>query len=692
MTVDLTTVAVDPSVGGSEKILCADGTTPYHVTPDLLSAYAIDQIEAITPTVTITGSSAVYVLHGGVMSPVDIDYLTAYHLGIMWAKAAESAPDGADLVPLLDGSTQKTVTLTLLSELVRATIEATILDISDLADGSGAIATSDYMLVTQTTTGKRIQISDLSTLIYASLDSYVAALGAVTTTVDADVFYVIQGGVEKKCTAAELKTYIGASLDGSGTASTLAQWVDSDTLQAGPSVVLSATGFSGGSDVAIPTTLTVRGEMDMIIYDSTDIGAALVDADTILVDDGALGTTQRKSALSRVWTYIASKLATYAIDTLGAATDVTTLNASTTAHGLAVKATAPAAGLVNVVGIANTESAYTNKPLFDTTNPAALGSAGPGTQVIAARRDHIHANPAIDTLAAALKPRLQLDLDARPARRRFHVLGLGGFDHAQQVLHIGFSDRLPIDDFFLDDLGPILLGVDLQFVIVSLAARPGSAGNLDALARRQQPVHPRRRNPDTLLAARHPQRVKFAAVEQPTKNVRNLALDNPRPVVLHPDAEVVLVHLLDPHLQLRQNLCLLAGVQRIVHRFLHRRQQRFTRIVKTQQVPILREKFADAYFPLALGHQLGLRFGPRLGWLGASSRTGRSDRLVARPSRADPLARGLNLRLGPGLGLGLTGPFGRLFGLARTLFGGLALGGSRRNGTGRRTLTARFAL
>ena len=401
MTVDLTTVAVDPSVGGSEKILCADGTTPYHVTPDLLSAYAIDQIEAITPTVTITGSSAVYVLHGGVMSPVDIDYLTAYHLGIMWAKAAESAPDGADLVPLLDGSTQKTVTLTLLSELVRATIEATILDISDLADGSGAIATSDYMLVTQTTTGKRIQISDLSTLIYASLDSYVAALGAVTTTVDADVFYVIQGGVEKKCTAAELKTYIGASLDGSGTASTLAQWVDSDTLQAGPSVVLSATGFSGGSDVAIPTTLTVRGEMDMIIYDSTDIGAALVDADTILVDDGALGTTQRKSALSRVWTYIASKLATYAIDTLGAATDVTTLDASTTAHGLVVKATAPAAGLVNVVGIANAESAYTNKPLFDTTNPAALGSVGPGTQVIAARRDHIHANPAIDTLAAA---------------------------------------------------------------------------------------------------------------------------------------------------------------------------------------------------------------------------------------------------------------------------------------------------
>jgi hypothetical protein len=89
-----------------------------------------------------------------------------------------------------------------------------------------------------------------------------------------------------------------------------------------------------------------------------------------------------------------------AVDTLAAATDITTLNATTSAHGLVVKATAPASGLMNFVGITNAETVYTNKPLFDTTNPAALGTAGPGTQVIAARRDHIHANPALDTLAA----------------------------------------------------------------------------------------------------------------------------------------------------------------------------------------------------------------------------------------------------------------------------------------------------
>ena len=46
---------------------------------------------------------------------------------------------------------------------------------------------------------------------------------------------------------------------------------------------------------------------DIDLDGGTDIGAALVDADLILVDDGAAGTN-RKSAISRVWTYIEAKI------------------------------------------------------------------------------------------------------------------------------------------------------------------------------------------------------------------------------------------------------------------------------------------------------------------------------------------------------------------------------------------------
>ena len=72
-------------------------------------------------------------------------------------------------------------------------------------------------------------------------------------------------------------------------------------------------------------------------------------------------------------------------------TDVTTNDASTTKHGFAPKATAPASGLLSVLGIGNGETVRSDKALFDTTNPAAIGTAAPGTQLIAARRDHVHA-------------------------------------------------------------------------------------------------------------------------------------------------------------------------------------------------------------------------------------------------------------------------------------------------------------
>ena len=92
------------------------------------------------------------------------------------------------------------------------------------------------------------------------------------------------------------------------------------------------------------------------------------------------------------------------IDDLAAADDNTDLNASTSKHGLVLKATAPASGLLNVLGIANGATVYSMKPMFDTTNPAALGTAGPGTQVIAARRDHIHAKPTLHGLDSLVDP------------------------------------------------------------------------------------------------------------------------------------------------------------------------------------------------------------------------------------------------------------------------------------------------
>jgi hypothetical protein len=78
------------------------------------------------------------------------------------------------------------------------------------------------------------------------------------------------------------------------------------------------------------------------------------------------------------------------LDDFGTPDDNTDLNANTTNHGLVLKAVAPAANELNVVGIANGETSYGMKTLFDDTNPAMDGTAASGTSLKAAHRDHVH--------------------------------------------------------------------------------------------------------------------------------------------------------------------------------------------------------------------------------------------------------------------------------------------------------------
>lgn len=306
--VKISAMTAKGSVDGTELFAVADGANPRSVTGANIKSYVVDQIEAISAGSTVEAADKVYILDAtdSALKPMAIGTVGQYQTDVMWAKAAEASPDDADVMLLKDGgTTEKTVLLSVLAEYVRATIEAAILDVSDLADGSGAIATSDYMLVTQGTTGKRIQISDLSTLIYASLASGVEALTGLSPAATGDWLYITRSGTGYKISIDNLATYIASTttLSGSGAAGYLAQWNDSTTLEQGPAIVESGTGFAAGAETEVPTTACVRGEMDTIINDATAIGAALAATDTFLVDDGANGT-QRKSAISRIKDYV----------------------------------------------------------------------------------------------------------------------------------------------------------------------------------------------------------------------------------------------------------------------------------------------------------------------------------------------------------------------------------------------------
>ena len=122
------------------------------------------------------------------------------------------------------------------------------------------------------------------------------------------------------------------------------------------------------------------------------------------------------------------------LDDVSAPDDNTDLNASTTAHGLAPKAVAPAAGLVSVLGIANGETAYANKALFDATvpgNSTAVQAAATGTATVAARRDHTHG------VAAAITDDAVLTVDDAAAAdddfARFTATGIEGLTVAEAI-------------------------------------------------------------------------------------------------------------------------------------------------------------------------------------------------------------------------------------------------------------------
>ena len=132
-------------------------------------------------------------------------------------------------------------------------------------------------------------------------------------------------------------------------------WGAAMELKAG--VSLTTVLASSGSDEKVPTEKAVRDALPSLATQAaqglmsaadkkkldnltdtsavSELGAALEDNDTVVVTK--TNGENRKSLLSRIWTYVFQKLPTVALDAFASATDTTNLNVSTAAHGLCPK-------------------------------------------------------------------------------------------------------------------------------------------------------------------------------------------------------------------------------------------------------------------------------------------------------------------------------------------------------------------
>ena len=150
---------------------------------------------------------------------------------------------------------------------------------------------------------------------------------------------------------------------------------------------------STGSDDKIPTEKAVRdalpvaattaaaglmtaadkAKLDNLVDTSSvaEIGGALADSDTIVVKQ--LDSVNKKSLLTRFWTYIMGKLVTYKIDDLAQGDDNTDLDANAARHGLCPKLSGNSSHFLRGDGAFATPTGSTPYTGTDGSDPGAQG-------------------------------------------------------------------------------------------------------------------------------------------------------------------------------------------------------------------------------------------------------------------------------------------------------------------------------
>lgn len=277
MGIKISDMTPDASIGGAELIPVSDAGAARSVTIAGIKNYVVDAIEAAAAGTAVTGADSVFVLQGAVLKPVDIDLVAQHAINTVWGKAAETAVDALDIIPLKDGgTTEKTVTAAILAAYILGAIKASVLDVSTLGDAT--LGSTDYLLVTQGTTAKKTTLSAINAAIYAALKAYVAALAAATSTNDADLLYIVQGGVEKQISITTLKTTFGSTVAPAATTENkVPQWSSAQkTLKDGLTVQAAIRASGTAVDTALATEKAVRDAVNAPTRQAYDANGAVV--------------------------------------------------------------------------------------------------------------------------------------------------------------------------------------------------------------------------------------------------------------------------------------------------------------------------------------------------------------------------------------------------------------------------------
>src|SRR3989475_11805603 len=175
--------------------------------------------------------------------------------------------------------------------------------------------------------------------------------------------------------------------------------------------------------------------------------------------------------------------------------------------------------------------------------------------------------------------------------------------------HLGSTLGLPGDLLLLQNLRLVLLGIDLDLEVMGGRSRTGAGDDLDGLAGRELSIHAGRRDADALLSSAHAQPMELGPVQELREDQRNLLADDAGAVVGDRNPEAARLARWGRSLPIGDGLHLddhvgedpgfLAGVERVIDGLLHTGEQRLSRIVEPQEMPVLGEELGDGDLPLA---------------------------------------------------------------------------------------------
>jgi hypothetical protein len=304
------------TIGGIEKLPVVDGSTPRHVTPNALSAYVIDQIHAAAVITALTDAHQLPVFTSG----DDEKIITFSNVSAWMADQLEAITAGVtiisgDTILYVDGGVLKQINIDTILTYINSTNGTLGAQIAALA--TAVLADTDQYVLVQGGTAKKTTFADIAARAHAQLSTFVAALSAVVTPVDADKLYILQGSTAKYVTLTVLaNTYLAAELNLQSL-----QWPTTTTTPslAGDKLLMRRASVTSEVDIGTLVTYFGSGLQDAVL-DFAALAAAVPNAtDRFVVDDAG---TPKRLALSALETKLWADFLAY-VDALAAVVTVT---------------------------------------------------------------------------------------------------------------------------------------------------------------------------------------------------------------------------------------------------------------------------------------------------------------------------------------------------------------------------------